>query len=53
MSAIRNSLKRHDTALPARNQASRQGGKIGWVLLWLVGIPIPLLLVLFLFRGCT
>ena len=30
-----------------------QQGKIGWILMWLVGIPIPLLLVLFLLRGCT
>lgn len=28
-------------------------GKIGWVLLWLVGIPVPILLILFLMRGCT
>jgi len=28
-------------------------GKIGWILLWLLGIPIPILLLLFLFRGCT
>jgi hypothetical protein len=28
-------------------------GKIGWVLLWLLGVPIPILLVLFLLRGCT
>ena len=28
-------------------------GKIGWILLWLVGIPIPVLIVLFLLRGCT
>lgn len=28
-------------------------GKIGWILLWLIGIPIPVLLVLFLLRGCT
>ncbi|MFT4175663.1 MAG: hypothetical protein QM627_03325 [Luteolibacter sp.] len=28
-------------------------GKIGWILLWLLGIPIPILLVLFLLRGCT
>lgn len=31
----------------------RQEGKIGWILLWLVGIPIPLLGLLFLLRGCT
>ncbi len=28
-------------------------GAIGWILLWAVGIPIPILLVLFLLRGCT
>ncbi len=31
----------------------RQAGKIGWVLLWLLGIPLPVLLLLFLLRGCT
>ena len=30
-----------------------EAGKIGWILLWLLGIPIPVLLVLFLLRGCT
>jgi hypothetical protein len=28
-------------------------GKIGWILLWVLGVPIPVLLVLFLLRGCT
>ncbi len=28
-------------------------GKAGWILLWLLGIPIPVLLLLFLVRGCT
>lgn len=28
-------------------------GKIGWILLWLLGVPIPVLLILFLLRGCT
>jgi hypothetical protein len=28
-------------------------GKIGWVLLWLLGVPLPVLLILFLLRGCT
>jgi hypothetical protein len=31
----------------------RQEGKIGWLLLWLVGVPVPVLLGLFLLRGCT
>lgn len=30
-----------------------QSGKLGWVLLWAMGVPIPILLVLFLLRGCT
>jgi hypothetical protein len=30
-----------------------QKGAIGWVLLWLLGIPIPILVILFLVRGCT
>ena len=28
-------------------------GKIGWILLWALGIPIPILLILFVLRGCT
>jgi hypothetical protein len=28
-------------------------GKIGWALLWLLGIPLPVLLVVFMLRGCT
>jgi hypothetical protein len=28
-------------------------GKAGWILLWLLGIPIPILLVFFVLRGCT
>lgn len=27
-------------------------GKIGWALLWLIGVPLPLLAVFFLLRGC-
>ena len=30
-----------------------QRGKIGWILLWLLGVPIPILLLLFALRGCT
>ena len=30
-----------------------ENGKIGWLLLWLVGVPVPVLLILFLVRGCT
>jgi len=30
-----------------------RSGKVGWILLWLMGVPIPVLLILFLIRGCT
>ncbi len=28
-------------------------GAMGYMLLWLLGIPIPILLAFFLLRGCT
>ena len=31
----------------------RQEGKLGYILLWLVGVPIPVLFVIFLLRGCS
>jgi hypothetical protein len=30
-----------------------QKGASGWILLWLIGIPVPILILLFLLRGCT
>ncbi len=30
-----------------------RAGAAGWGLLWLIGVPIPILIVLFLLRGCT
>ena len=32
---------------------NKEKGAIGWILLWLIGIPIPILVILFLVRGCT
>lgn len=37
----------------ARPPRATQEGKIGYILLWLLGIPIPILVVIFLLRGCT
>jgi hypothetical protein len=31
----------------------RQQGKLGWIFLWAIGVPIPILLILYLLRGCT
>jgi hypothetical protein len=39
--------------VPMRRIFSRERGKIGWLLLWLLGVPVPVLLILFLIRGCT
>ncbi|HZM44406.1 MAG TPA: hypothetical protein VFC14_06205 [Burkholderiales bacterium] len=35
-----------------RVQRGMQEGKIGYILLWLVGVPIPVLFAIFLLRGC-
>jgi hypothetical protein len=31
----------------------RQQGKIGYILAWLLGVPIPILFLVFLLRGCN
>ena len=36
-----------------RSDRRREAGRVGWVLLWLLGVPLPVLLVLYLLRGCT
>jgi hypothetical protein len=28
-------------------------GKVSLLLLWLIGIPLPILVIIFLFRGCS
>jgi hypothetical protein len=33
--------------------AKQQKGGIGYVLLWLMGVPIPVLIVFALLRGCA
>lgn len=51
-------MKREEnTQLVTRTDSSPaergQEGKIGWILAWLVGIPLPVLLVVYLFsRAC-
>ena len=39
--------------VPVSVRARMQEGKIGYILLWLLGVPIPLLFVIFLLRGCN
>ena len=33
-------------------ERARKSGRIPLVLLWFLGIPIPILVIIFLFRGC-
>jgi len=30
-----------------------QKGKIGYIILWLMGVPVSVLILIFLLRGCT
>ena len=32
---------------------SHEKGAVGYALAWLIGIPIPILLLIFLIRGCN
>jgi len=32
---------------------ARQKGTIGYVLAWLIGVPIPILIIVALLRGCS
>lgn len=50
--------RRHWLALEAemeklRQWRHRQEGKMGYILLWALGVPIPVLFVIFLLRGCN
>lgn len=31
----------------------KEKGATGYILLWLLGIPVPILFIIFLLRGCT
>ncbi len=30
-----------------------RSGKVGYIILWLLGIPIPILLLIYALRGCN
>ena len=38
-----------DAAGETCQRANNESGKIGWALLWLLGIPLPVLLIAYLF----
>jgi len=33
-------------------RAKGESGRAGWALLWLIGVPLPLVLILIVLRGC-
>ena len=38
---------------PPAEPTSAESGKVGWALAWLLGVPLPVLLVIYLVsRGC-
>lgn len=37
----------------ALKKFNNEKGAIGWILLWALGIPVPILILLFLIRGGT
>jgi hypothetical protein len=52
----RDTTKRDATALSALGHLPikrLQEGKIGYILLWALGVPIPVLFLIYLLRGCT
>jgi len=52
-SNVKNSKKLHVLKKRRIAMFNNEEGKIGWILLWALGIPIPILVVLYLLRGCT
>ena len=40
-----------DKAKEKVNQLNERAGKVGWAILWLLGVPLPILLVLYLLMG--
>lgn len=51
LEARANPVDRTSTAPPCDRR--REEGRVGWIALWLLGIPIPVLLLLYFVRGCT
>lgn len=40
------------SSMKLSNIMKSQEGKMGYILLWLLGVPIPVLILIFLLRGC-
>lgn len=35
------------------NDFRSEEGRAGWIFMWLLGVPIPILLLFYVLRGCT
>lgn len=46
-------MKMFRRAIHERGHAYRQKGAMGYVLAWLLGVPIPILIIVALLRGCS
>jgi hypothetical protein len=44
---------RRHTTMDFPTLAKAQEGRVGYILLWLLGVPIPILFLIYLLRGCT
>jgi hypothetical protein len=41
------------SSLMKRVRAKREEGAIGYILMWALGVPIPILVIIALVRGCA
>jgi hypothetical protein len=46
-------LERKEKSEMHLKEKIKEAAAAGYILLWLLGIPIPVLLLIFLLRGCT
>ena len=53
LNLLADSLRGGDEMNRFKQPKELEAGKVGWILLWALGVPIPLLLIFFVMRGCT
>lgn len=46
-------MERLMQAFRERGNPGKQKGAMGYIFAWLLGVPIPILIIIFLLRGCT
>jgi hypothetical protein len=46
-------LRRHPVPTDRHPSRRLQRGRWGYILAWLIGVPIPILLLVYLLRGCS